>query len=286
MRSHRVPGFAFLSAALLAVAQGPAHADMSAEAASRGNPDVRSHAFYVLDGTEDSVIAARHEHTPVPIASITKLMTAMVVLDAGQPMEEILSITREDVHGTAGSGSRLGPGARMSRGDLMHVALMSSDNRAAHALCRRYPGGLDACVRAMNDKAGELGMASARFEEPTGLSSRNVASPEDLAKLVLAAGRDPTIRLFSTDPDHSFFVNGQRIDFRNTNLLVDKPDWEVMVQKTGYISEAGRCLVMQAVIDGREVVIVLLNSWGKLTRIADAQRIRSWMQSQRPRSES
>jgi D-alanyl-D-alanine endopeptidase (penicillin-binding protein 7) len=252
----------------------------SAASSSGGRPDVRSHAFYVLDEQNSAVLAARHASTPVPIASITKLMTAMVVLEAGQPMEEMLTIAKADVQGTAGSGSRLGPGAKLSRADMLHLALMSSENRAAHVLCRRYPGGMQACVQAMNDKAKALGMKSARFVEPTGLSSRNVASPEDLAKLVLAAGENQTIREYSTDPGHTVMVHGHRSEFRNTNLLVENPDWDVTVQKTGYISEAGRCLVMEAVIDGREVVIVLLNSWGKLTRIADARRIRNWMEQQ------
>jgi D-alanyl-D-alanine endopeptidase (penicillin-binding protein 7) len=247
---------------------------------------VRSHAFYVLDESDSSVLAARHERVAVPIASITKLVTALVVLEADQPMVEKISITREDVHGTAGGGSRLAPGTRLTRADLLHLALMSSENRAAHALCRRYPGGMQACVKAMNEKAKALGMKSARFVEPTGLSSSNVASPEDLAKLVLAAAANPTIREYSTDPGHTVYVNGQGIEYRNTNLLVENPSWQVTVQKTGYISEAGRCLVMQAVVDGRNVVIVLLNSWGKLTRVGDANRIRAWMKSLGPSSAS
>jgi D-alanyl-D-alanine endopeptidase (penicillin-binding protein 7) len=217
----------------------------------------------------------------VPIASITKLMTALVVLDAGQPMDEPIAITKDDVRGTPGSSSRLAPGARLSRADLLHLALMSSENRAAHALCRQYTGGMQACVRAMNAKAKALGMKSARFVEPTGLSAANVASPEDLAKLVRAASANPTIRAYSTDPEHMVSVSRQSLEFRNTNLLVDKSNWQVTVQKTGYIAEAGRCLVMEAVIDGRDVVIVLLNSWGKLTRIGDANRIRTWMESSR-----
>jgi D-alanyl-D-alanine endopeptidase (penicillin-binding protein 7) len=245
-------------------------------------PDVRSHAFYVLDESDATVLAARHEHVPVPIASITKLMTALVVLEAGQPMDEMLAITADDVRGTPGSHSRLAPGARLSREDLLRLALMSSENRAAYALCRRYPDGLPACVRAMNDKAAVLGMGTAAFVEPTGLSSRNVASPEDLAKLVLAASGNPLVREYSTAASHVVLVNRQHLEYRNTNLLVGNPSWQVSVQKTGYISEAGRCLVMQAVIDGRQVVIVLLNSWGKLTRIADAKRIRTWMESMHP----
>ena len=280
MRSIRMIGFASLAACLLPVlAPADASAAPQGKAPQAARPDLRSNAFYILDEADSSVLAARREHVPVPIASITKLMTALVVLEAGQQSDEILAITSDDVRGTAGSGSRLAPGARLSRGDMLHLALMSSENRAAHALCRSYPGGMPACVQAMNHKAQALGMASARFVEPTGLSSSNVASPEDLAKLVLAAGGNATIRDYSTDPDHTVQVNRQQLEFRNTNRLVANPGWQVNVQKTGYISEAGRCLVMQAVIDGRQVVIVLLNSWGTLTRIADAQRVRRWVES-------
>lgn len=246
---------------------------------SQAGPDVRSHAFYVLDESESSVLAARHERVPMPIASITKLMTALVVLEAEQPMDEMLKITAADVRGTVGGRSRLPSGASLSRDDLLHLALMSSENRAAHALCSHYPGGLSACVDAMNAKAASLGMSTAHFVEPTGLSSDNVASPKDLAKLVLAAAENPTIRQYSTDTHHIVYVKRQPLEYRNTNLLVKKPDWEVNLQKTGYISEAGRCLVMEAVIDSRQVVIVLLNSWGTLTRFADAKRIRAWIES-------
>jgi D-alanyl-D-alanine endopeptidase (penicillin-binding protein 7) len=242
---------------------------------------VRSHAFYILDESDSSVLAARHERVPVPIASITKLMTALVVLEAGQPLDQLLTLTTADVRGTVGSASRLAPGFKLSREDLLRLALMSSDNRAAHVLCRSYPEGMPACVRAMNEKAVALGMTTAHFVEPTGLSSRNVASPVDLAKLVLATAGNQTIRDYSTAASHTVYVNRQRLEYRNTNLLVANPAWHVNVQKTGYISEAGRCLVMQAVIDGRQVVIVLLNSSGKLTRIADAKRIRTWMESRR-----
>jgi len=283
MYSCRTIGFAALALLLLAGLVPVAGSAASPGAAKpQAQPDVRSHAFYILDESDSSVLAARRERVPVPIASITKLMTALVVLEAGQPIDETLTITSDDVRGTAGGGSRLAPGARLSRGDLLHLALMSSENRAAHALCRQYPRGMPACVQAMNEKAAGLGMTTARFVEPTGLSSRNVASPEDLAKLVLAAAGNPTIRDYSTDPAHTVYVNRRPVEFRNTNVLVENPAWHVNVQKTGYISEAGRCLVMQTSIDGRQVVIVLLNSWGKLTRIADAKRIRSWMESQRP----
>ena len=262
--------------AVAASATSPTHVTVSQSA----RPDLRSQAYYILDGTNSAVLASRHENTPAPIASITKLMTAVVVLEADQAMDEELTVTAADVRGTAGSGSRLWQGARLTRADLLRLALMSSENRAAHVLCRAYPKGLTACVRAMNAKAAELGMQTAHFIEPTGLSKLNVASPRDLAKLVLAAGAVPTIAEYSTDPEQVVYVGRQALQFRNTNSLVDKPEWVVGVQKTGYISEAGRCLVMQTVIDGRQVVIVLLNSFGKLTRIADAKRIRTWLEAQ------
>ena len=261
-------------------------APMAALAATQGTarprtiPDVRSHAYYVLDESASSVLAARNERVAVPIASITKLMTALVVLEAGQPLDQVVTITADDVRGTAGNGSRLVAGYSLSRQNLLHLALMSSENRAAYALCRSYPRGLRACVQAMNEKAVALGMTTAHFVEPTGLSSSNVASPVDLAKLVLAAAGNSTIRDYSTSAHHAVTVNRRQLEFRNTNLLVANPAWQVDVQKTGYIPEAGRCLVMQTVIDGRPVVMVLLNSYGKYTRIADAKRVRTWVESQ------
>ena len=242
-------------------------------------PDVRSHAYYILDESASSVLAARNERIAVPIASITKLMTALVVLEAGQSMDQVVTINADDVRGTAGNASRLASGYKLSRRNLLLLALMSSENRAAYALCRTYPRGLRACVQAMNRKAVALGMTSAHFVEPTGLSSGNVASPADLAKLVLASAGNPTIRDYSTSARHTVTVNRRQLEFRNTNLLVTNPAWQVDVQKTGYIPEAGRCLVMQTVIDGRPVVMVLLNSFGKYTRIADAKRVRTWVES-------
>jgi len=267
---------------LASLAPLSAGAAASAAAKSPTLPDLRSNAFYILDSSGAKVLAARNERAAVPIASITKLMTALVVLEARQRMDQTITITRDDVRATPGSRSRLAPGARLSRSDLLHLALMSSENRAANALCRAYPGGMQACVRAMNRKATTLGMKSARFVEPTGLSSSNVSSPVDLAKLVRAAATNPTVRKFSTDPDHTVSIKGRALEFRNTNSLVKKPDWQVKVQKTGYNAEAGRCLVMQAVIDGRDVVIILLNSWGTLTRIGDANRVRDWLESGAP----
>jgi serine-type D-Ala-D-Ala endopeptidase (penicillin-binding protein 7) len=277
MQWRKIESLAMALCLVAALSSWPVVAGAKAELQPRSSPDLRSSAFYILDESGSKVLAARNERVAAPIASITKLMTTLVVLEAGQSMDEIISITRDDVRDTAGSNSRLAPGARLSRADLMHLALMSSENRAAHALCRTYPGGLQACVSAMNAKARSLGMTSARFVEPTGLSSSNVSSPVDLARLVRAAAANPTIRKYSTDPDHTVYVRGRPLEFRSTNSLVDKSSWQVTVQKTGYNAEAGRCLVMLTVIDGRDVLIVLLNSWGKLTRIGDANRIRDWI---------
>jgi D-alanyl-D-alanine endopeptidase (penicillin-binding protein 7) len=206
-------------------------------------------------------------------------MTSLVVLDAKQPMDEELEITAADKDMERGSGSRLAIGTKLSRADMMHLALMSSENRAAHALGRNYPGGLGAMVKAMNLKAEALGMTHAHFVDPTGLSSQNVASPQDLAKLVIAASHNPTIREYSTDHSYAVKVRRRMLEFRNTDNLVAKSDWDIVVQKTGYIEEAGRCLVMKVVIAGRSVVIVLLDSYGKYTRVADAKRIKIWMEA-------
>ncbi|MBS0365725.1 MAG: serine hydrolase [Proteobacteria bacterium] len=245
-----------------------------------GEPALHSMAALVLDTTHSSVLYSRHADVAMPIASITKLMTALVVTEAGQPLDEHLTITAEDRNlGRKGAGSRLAPGVQLTRGDLLHLALMASENRAAHALGRNYPGGIAACVRAMNAKAHALGMTSAHFVEPTGLSDENVASPADLAKLVQAAARVPLIREYSTDGNYTLRVGRRMMRFRTTDSLVTKPDWDIVVQKTGYISEAGRCLVMQTVIDERNVVIVLMNSFGKRTRTADARRVRRWLEA-------
>ena len=243
------------------------------------DPALRSSAALVLDLTNSSVLYARHSDVALPIASITKLMTALVVMEAGQPLDEMLAVSGDDRSLGKGSFSRLSPGTALSRGELMHLALMASENRAAHALGRNYPGGVEACVIAMNAKARELGMTSAHFVEPTGLSDENVASPEDLAKLVMAAAKVAAIREYSTDSDFSVRIGRHMVRFRNTDSLVSKPDWDIVVQKTGYIHEAGRCLVMQTVIEDRPVVIVLLNSFGKRTRVADARRVRRWVEA-------
>ena len=201
------------------------------------------------------------------------------MIDAKQSLDEPIRITDADRDRPRGGFSRLAVGTTLSRGDLMHLALMSSENRAAHALGNNYPGGLPAIVSAMNAKAAKLGMASSHFVDPTGLSSENVASPEDLSKLVIAAAQNPDIREYSTDKRYAVKVRRHMVEFRNTDNLVGNPTWNITVQKTGYIAEAGKCLVMAAVIEGRSVVIVLLDSFGKYTRVADAKRIKTWMET-------
>jgi D-alanyl-D-alanine endopeptidase (penicillin-binding protein 7) len=240
---------------------------------------LKSSSVLIIDQSDSSVLYSRHPDVPMPIASITKLMTALVVLDAKQPLDELIQITDADRDMPKGSFSRLTVGTTLSRGDLMHLALMSSENRAAHALGNNYPGGMPAMVAAMNAKAAELRMVNSHFVDPTGLSSQNVASPEDLSKLVIAASHNPSIREYSTDRRYAVKVRRHMVEFHNTDNLVANPTWNIIVQKTGYISEAGKCLVMAAVIEGRSVVIVLLDSMGKYTRVADAKRIKTWMEA-------
>jgi D-alanyl-D-alanine endopeptidase (penicillin-binding protein 7) len=246
--------------------------------AKRSAPEVRSEAVLVIDAADDSVLVARNANVPVPIASITKLMTALVVLEAGLPLDEKISLIAEDRATNVGGPSRIVIGANLTRGELLHLALMSSENRAAYVLGRSFPGGMPAILRAMNAKAGTLGMTRTRFTDTTGLSSGNIASPADLAKLVKEAARHPLIRAYSTDPDESVTVIRHQVEYRNTNLLVRKPEWDIQVQKTGYTQAAGRCLVMHTTINDRPIVMVLLNSFGKYTRTADAIRIRRWME--------
>jgi D-alanyl-D-alanine endopeptidase (penicillin-binding protein 7) len=237
-----------------------------------------------MDRSDGSVIFERKAETAAPIASITKLMTALVVLEGKQPLDELVEITSEDRSRGKGAPSRLAVGTKLSRGDLLHLALMSSENRAAHAVGRSYPGGERAFVKAMNAKAKALGMTHSKFADPTGLSSENLSTPRDLAKLVVAASRNALISEYSTSPSHEVHIGRTAVQYRNTNSLVKNPGWDIAVQKTGFISEAGQCLVMQAQIEGRPVIMVLLNSWGKYTRVADAKRIRQWMESRSTRS--
>jgi D-alanyl-D-alanine endopeptidase (penicillin-binding protein 7) len=248
-------------------------------AKTAADPKLKSGSVLIVDQDHATVLYSRNSDVAAPIASITKLMTALVVLDAKQPLDETIQITSDDRDLPKASFSRLAVGTRLTRGDLLHLALMSSENRAAHALGSNYPGGMPAMVAAMNAKALKLGMSSSRFVDPTGLSSLNVASPEDLSKLVMAASKNPTIREYSTDPSYTVRVQRHLVEFHNTDNLVKNPAWNIIVQKTGFINEAGKCLVMAAVIDSRSVIIVLLDSFGRYTRVADAKRIKTWMET-------
>jgi len=243
---------------------------------------LKSSAALVLDQDTNEVLFSKNSEAVLPIASLTKLMTAVVVTEANLPMDEVLSITQDDVDTEKHSGSRLRVGTQLTRGEMLHLALMSSENRAAHALGRQYPGGQEAFVTAMNAKAQELGMSDTHYVEPTGLSSRNQSSARDLATLVKAAHTHQIIRELSTTPEHQVAIGRRQVQFRNTNLLVRNPTWDIGLQKTGYISEAGRCLVMQAQLAGRKLIMVFLDSAGKYSRIGDAERVRKWINETAP----
>jgi D-alanyl-D-alanine endopeptidase (penicillin-binding protein 7) len=243
-------------------------------------PSVKSAAVLVVDLDDGRTIFGKNTQSITPIASITKLMTAMVVLDAGLPLEETLYIDSADLDFVKHTNSRLGVGTGLPRRDMLRLALMSSENRAAASLGREYPGGGEAFIAAMNRKAVELGMWNTRFVDPTGLSSENVSTANDLVKMVKGAYQYPLIREFTTTSEHEVgTMAGRNLHYRNSNGLVRNSDWEIGLSKTGYISEAGRCLVMQARIAARQVIIVLLDSWGKQTRIGDANRIKKWMET-------
>jgi len=239
--------------------------------------DLKSSVALVVDQDTDQVLFSKNPEAVLPIASITKLMTAMVVTESGQNLDEPLTVTADDIDTEKGSRSRLKVGTQLTRGEMLHLALMASENRAANALGRHYPGGLPAFVAAMNATAKRLGMADTRYVEPTGLSSRNRSSAHDLTLLVKAAYAHPLIRDLSTSPEAEFPVGSKPQQFRNTNGLVRNPAWEIGLQKTGYIAEAGRCVVMQAQLAGRKLIMVLLDSAGKYSRIGDAERIRQWL---------
>lgn len=240
---------------------------------------LESNAVFVQDQVSGDVLVDKNSATVQPIASITKLMTAMVALDASPNLREVLTIGNEDVDQLKGTGSRLRVGAQLTREEMLRLALMSSENRAASALSRHYPGGKNAFVVAMNRKAQSLGLTDTQFQDPTGLTAANVSSPRDLARMVNAAYQYPLIREFSTTPGDVVRVAGREMQFNNTNALVKSPNWEIGLSKTGYIAEAGKCLVMQAWLNSKPVVIVLLDSWGKATRIGDANRIKHWVES-------
>ena len=250
--------------------------------APAGQPDLRSNAVLVFDEGSSKILLSRQAEVSAPIASITKLMTALVVLDGRQPLDEVVQITDADRERGRGSFSRLAIGTKLTRGDLLHLALMSSENRAAFSLARTYPGGTTAFVAAMNAKAQALGMNDTHFIDPTGLSSSNVSTAEDLARMVRAAHEYPLIRQYSTRDSATVQALGRSLDYRNTNGLVRSSHWDIALSKTGYISEAGRCLVMRVRMASREVIVVLLDSWGKLSRGGDANRIKKWLETHAP----
>ena len=247
-----------------------------------GMPVLGSSAFYVINQRTGEVLLERNATEVLPIASITKLMTAMVVLDAGQSLSEPVVISEEDIDQLKGTGSRLALGTTLSREEMLQLALMSSENRAASSLARHYPGGEEAFVEAMNVKARLLGLWNTRFHDSTGLNPANVSSPRDLAKLVAASASYPLIREFSTAHERYVPVHGRMLRFGNTNSLVRSPEWTISVSKTGYISEAGRCLVMQTWLHQQPVVMVLMDSYGRYTRTADAKRVRKWLEQTAP----
>jgi D-alanyl-D-alanine endopeptidase (penicillin-binding protein 7) len=246
-----------------------------------GIPNLRAGSALVMDQSTGQVLLAKNPETRLPIASITKLMTAMVVLDARLSLDEVLHVGAEDVDMLRGTSSRLKVGAGFTRRELLLLALMSSENRAASALSRHYPGGNAAFVAAMNVKARMLGMESSQFHDPTGLHGGNASTAYDLAKLVMAAYGYPLIRELSTSDYHDVSLTSRHMEFKNTNALVREGKWDIGLSKTGFIREAGHCLVMQAKIADRPTVIVILDSAGKQSRVTDAMRIRKWMESGR-----
>ena len=238
---------------------------------------LKSGVALLVDQDTNEVLFSKNPNAVLPIASITKLMTALVVTDAALPLDELLTVSKDDVDATTGSSSRLALGTRLTRGEMLHLSLMASENRVAHVLGRSFPGGLQQFVSAMNDKARELGMHDTQYVEPTGLSSSNQSSAQDLTRLVRAAFEHPIIRDLSTSLEAAMPVGRKSVQFRNTNALVRNPEWEIGLQKTGYISAAGRCVVMQTQLAGRKLILVLLDSAGKYSRLGDAERIRKWV---------
>lgn len=263
-------------------AQKPSFGSLYGLQATSDPLDLKSSVAYVLDPDTQEVLLSKNAQAVLPIASITKLMTALVVTEANLPLDEMITVTQDDVDTEKATHSRLTVGTRLSREEMLHLALMSSENRAAHALGRTYPGGLDIFVARMNAKAHELGMVNTHYVEPTGLSSKNQSSAPDLATLVAAAGKVSLIRELSTSPEYQVEIGNNELTFRNTNGLVRSPSWNIVVQKTGYISEAGRCLVMQAQMAGRKLIMVFLDSAGKYSRIGDAERVRRWVTENAP----
>lgn len=242
--------------------------------------DLKSSVAYVLDQNTNEVLFSKNPQAVLPIASITKLMTALVVVEAGLPLDEKLTVSEEDIDTEKHTRSRLAVGTTLTRGEMLHLALMASENRAANALGRHYPGGLSAFVAAMNAKAISLGMVDTHYVEPTGLSSRNQSSAKDLATLVNVSSQIPLLRDLSTSREARVALGKRLVQFRSTNGLLSNPLWDIGLQKTGFINEAGKCVVMQARMAGRQLIMVFLDSSGKASRIADAERMRKWLAAQ------
>ena len=241
--------------------------------------ELKSGVALVVDQDTKEVLFSKNDSAVLPIASLTKLMTGLIVQDARLPLNETITISQDDVDTEKGSRSRLVVGTSLTRGEMLHLALMSSENRAANALGRTHPNGLNEFVRLMNAKAQALGMRDTKYVEPTGLSSKNQSSAHDLALLASAVYQDPVLRNYSISPSYEVAVGEKTLQFNNTNRLTKSPDWDIGLQKTGYISEAGRCLVMQTKIAGRKLIMVFLDSAGKFSRLGDAERVRRWVES-------
>lgn len=268
-----------VAAAVPVMAARPSFAQSAGLHTAEDPLSLKSSVALVVDQDTNEILFRKNDTAVLPIASLTKLMTGLIISEANLDMEEKITITQEDVDTEKGSSSRLRVGTELSRGELLHLALMSSENRAAHALGRTYPGGMATFTSLMNQKARLLGMKDTRYVEPTGLSSKNQSSAHDLVKLVDVAHQHPLLRELTTSPGYQIEVGNRTLQYNNTNRLVKNPTWDIGLQKTGYISEAGQCLVMQARVAGRQLIMVFLDSAGKLSRLADAERVRSWVET-------
>ncbi len=262
-----------------AVAARPSFGQIAGLHGTQDALELKSSVALVMDQDTREILFSKNDQAVLPIASLTKLMTGVIVSTARLPMDEVIIVTQDDVDTEKHSSSRLKVGTSLTRGELLHLALMSSENRAAHALGRTHPGGLPAFVALMNAKARLLDMKDTRYVEPTGLSSRNQSSARDLATLVNVAHADPVLRELTTSPGYQVAVGSRTLQYNNTNRLVKNPEWDIGLQKTGYISEAGQCLVMQTKIAGRKLIMVFLDSAGKLSRLGDAERVRRWVEA-------
>lgn len=266
-------------AAVAAAPRKPSFGQLAGLHSTQDALELRSSVALVIDQNTNEVLFNKNADAVLPIASLTKLMTGLVISQANLAMDEQITITQADVTNEKGRRSRLKVGTVLSRTELLHLALMSSENRAAHALARTYPGGMPIFVGLMNTQAQSLGMKNTTFVEPTGLSSSNQSNAQDLALLVDTASKSPVLRELSTSAGYRVDVGKKTLAYNNTNRLISNPSWEIGLQKTGYITAAGRCLVMQAKVAGRQLIMVFLDSAGKFTRLGDAERVRRWVEA-------